>query len=819
MRRTSTILLLALSCSSLPLLLNACQVADGDIAASAALTAINLSASSDLVSERASHITGTIDLGYTSTQSVDVEILDNGVSVYSATFPADSAQINIDTTVALLFEGSNVLVAQATYNGQTVSQSLSLSVLAPLQTLTTEATTDALDERRTTLTGELVLGYTSDDFVAIRILDNSVPIYSTSSASSSLSIPIDATLDLLFEGANTLTVEASYAGQTISQSVSVNVLGPVQDLTAQATSDTLDQRTSRVTGDITLGYTSDDFVTVSILDNSVPVYSNTVAADSLSIPIDATVDLMFEGANTLTVEAEYAGSLATTSIDLTLPSALQAFELSPASSSVTELAVQLDGTAALGWMSAQDAVLTILVNGQSVSTQSYDASASLDLSFSERLPLSLEGSNTIEARLSYQGNVLSDSFNVTVPIGVESLSLIPNSSPPTTLSTRVTGTAALGYTSDLPAQLDIWVEGDLAFTQIFDATASTTVGFDTTVALPHAGDNEIIATLQYGSTTLTDGFTVAVAGAIQDFSLSPASGTVDIYETSVTGSATLGYTSDVPAVLDVMVDGSSVYTQTVDVSSNATPSLSATIPLTHNGDNEVTARLSYDGAVYTDGFTVAVAPPSPVVTFPISTGWNEDFTDGVSMVVTDVITVDAQTGWQTDGVSFSTDGGLTWMPAISKGGGDWEVSLLNPTILSQPIVLRVDSSNNGTTHTTYSYDTVSVDPRFDCGDSGAMLPSNDLIQDNREEVRTMSGYFSDPNSLHSVNFVISGRFEGDDYTVVGQNMVHGPMFIDTLFRVDRLKCGGNCQDPYDLEVFVDGQSVCSRGNYGDVIEY
>lgn len=79
-------------------------------------------------------------------------------------------------------------------------------------------------------------------------------------------------------------------------------------LEATATANTLDVRTTQITGSVTLGYTSDQLVAITVYDNGVAVWADAVDADALSIPIDATITLEpFE--NDVVVEATYNGQV------------------------------------------------------------------------------------------------------------------------------------------------------------------------------------------------------------------------------------------------------------------------------------------------------------------------------------------------------------------------------------------------------------------------------------------------------------------------------------------------------------------------------
>lgn len=97
-----------------------------------------------------------------------------------------------------------------------------------MSTLDVTASTDQLAIRSSQITGTLTLGYTSDQLVAIRILDNGAPVWAGTSPAADLAIPIDATITLdPFE--NDVVVEATYNGQVAQQQIALAV--PVLDPT------------------------------------------------------------------------------------------------------------------------------------------------------------------------------------------------------------------------------------------------------------------------------------------------------------------------------------------------------------------------------------------------------------------------------------------------------------------------------------------------------------------------------------------------------------------------------------------------------------
>ena len=115
-------------------------------------------------------------------------------------------------------------------------------------------------------------------------------------------------------------------------------------MNVEASNDTLDQRLSRVTGEVTVAYTSTELLELEILDNGISVFANSYAVErGLTVTVDAEVGLLFEELNNLSVSATYNGDTVTTSLPVTVPSSLQAFSLIPSVTAVDELAVEVIG--------------------------------------------------------------------------------------------------------------------------------------------------------------------------------------------------------------------------------------------------------------------------------------------------------------------------------------------------------------------------------------------------------------------------------------------------------------------------------------------
>jgi hypothetical protein len=101
-----------------------------------------------------------------------------------------------------------------------------------------------------------------------------------------------------------------------------------------------------------------------------------------------------------------------------------------------------------------------------------------------------------------------------------------------------------------------------------------------------------------------------------------------------------------------------------------------------------------------------------------------------------------------------------------------------------------------------------------------MLPNRKLLRDNRTEVRSMIGYFGDPDGGHTLTFVIEFTDEnGDTFVNPAIVLTKGRTSVDVQYNVDQFRCNNNpCTDSYDLSLFVDGQAVCSQIAFGTIAE-
>jgi len=312
---------------------------------------------------------------------------------------------------------------------------------------------------------------------------------------------------------------------------------------------------------------------------------------------------------------------------------------------------------------------------------------------------------------------------------------------------------------------------------------------------------------------LTDTDVVTVSEGIASFTLTPSTTAVDVYEVTVTAAGAAGYLSEDRATLVISVNGQQVFDQSFDISASADISASPTIPLSKAGPNEIVATLSYQGNHLTQTATVSVAPATPQLTFP---SWTTAFTQSGNATIT------TATGWSIDDVSFARDSG-EFFPASMISAGVYELALANLDIGDNALTVRVQTSNLGHSQTHYFFDTVpGVAPVFDCNDSSKMSPTSTLIRNNSTETRTMLGYFGDPDGGHTVSFVITFDDDnGDTFVNPSTTLSYGRTSIETDLDVNRFRCNGTgCSNKnYDLDVFVDGVSLCSKPAYGIILDF
>jgi len=121
----------------------------------------------------------------------------------------------------------------------------------------------------------------------------------------------------------------------------------------------------------------------------------------------------------------------------------------------------------------------------------------------------------------------------------------------------------------------------------------------------------------------------------------------------------------------------------------------------------------------------------------------------------------------------------------------------------------------------------SAMPEFDCSDQDAMLPSTTLIRNMGTETRTFVGQFGNPENGHSVTFTLTyDNYYGDTFQSVGSVTDYGRTSITVQFDVSEATCDigqppdrHDCDQPYRLDVMVDGERLCAQNNYGNIHTY
>lgn len=215
--------------ASMGLVMFGCGVHDADLSTSAALIGLDFTASTDLLLHRQTHITGQMTLGYTSTQLVQLRILDNGLSAYADSVPAASAKVPeltlpIDQTIDLLADGPNEITVEATYNGQTVQKKTVVTVPAPIQAFKLNPAASAVNVFQVGLTGSATFGYLSARPATLEIAVEGATVHVENvDASTNPSATVNVTVPLLREGANRIAATLRYSGQELTQKTLVTM--------------------------------------------------------------------------------------------------------------------------------------------------------------------------------------------------------------------------------------------------------------------------------------------------------------------------------------------------------------------------------------------------------------------------------------------------------------------------------------------------------------------------------------------------------------------------------------------------------------------
>ncbi len=301
------------------------------------------------------------------------------------------------------------------------------------------------------------------------------------------------------------------------------------------------------------------------------------------------------------------------------------------------------------------------------------------------------------------------------------------------------------------------------------------------------------------------------SGSLDTFTVSAASDEVAVMQVSVSGQASLSYSSIDNATVEFFVNGKSLFEESHNASEQLSFDFSATLAL-DPGPNDIVAQIRYNGDTLSQSFTVTAAPANPSIVLPV---WTNSFTQSGTATIT------PGTGWNIENLSYQVDDGA-FVPAEDLGNGDFDIALQNLDIGDSRLTLRVATSNGGFEQVHFFSDVVSgIAPVFDCMQSTSMLPTSRLIGNNNAEVRSMQGYFGDPDGGHTITFVIAFVDDnGESYVNPATVITKGRTSVDVSYNVDRFRCNNNpCNDTYDISLLVDGQPICSRTAFGVIEEF
>jgi hypothetical protein len=215
MKNILIILLLSVFTSS-------CQVTDGDLLKTQPLLSLEAQASTDSLTLKKTTVSGTIGIGYTSDSSVGIRILDNGVELFNGNILAQALEIPFSEEIILTDEGNNDLIVEVNYGDKILSKKIEVIVASSVVDLVVSASETDLHRFTTVISGQIDLGYESQLPVLVTILDNGVEIFKESMDASGLSLDFQKEIHLLYDGQNSLVVEASRNKSAISREILVN---------------------------------------------------------------------------------------------------------------------------------------------------------------------------------------------------------------------------------------------------------------------------------------------------------------------------------------------------------------------------------------------------------------------------------------------------------------------------------------------------------------------------------------------------------------------------------------------------------------------
>ncbi len=195
------------------------------------------------------------------------------------------------------------------------------------------------------------------------------------------------------------------------------------------------------------------------------------------------------------------------------------------------------------------------------------------------------------------------------PGAIQGFELVPDATVVDQYRVHVTGKASFGWYSQSQAVLSVSVNGKEVYAESLWVTAPdgmpTADGTDPAenslekllsfdLPLSSVGYNDVVAVLKYGGHEAKVQFQVFVPGSIE---LLEAAAPTEVQELSVevSGRALFGHLSMERAALEILVNGTKVYEENMDVSQLSEHPFSVRVPL-REGANEIVVRLRYDGA-------------------------------------------------------------------------------------------------------------------------------------------------------------------------------------------------------------------------------
>lgn len=394
-------------------------------------------------------------------------------------------------------------------------------------------------------------------------------------------------------------------------------------------------------------------------------------------------------------------------------------------------------------------------------------------------------------------------------------------------STTIKGTLTLGYTGQQLVTVRILDNGVPVHASSLAADALS-VPFEATIDLLSGGANELTVEATYNGQTVQKKLSATVPAPLHAFTFAAAASRVAVFSSGFTGQITFGHFSPALATLELQVEGATVYSASIDVSTSLTAPIAATLPLARVGSNAIVAIVRYQGAELSARTSVEFAWDAPVLDNAIV--WGSQVlvpaTANEAAKLTLSGTADltgVNPGYTLDAVRYATDGG-PFAPAPKGADGKYSFALVNPDLGIREVTVEVVTSNDGRTQTTvFKRPTPAIRPVFDCNASSSMLPVNNLISNNALEYRSLVGYFGNPASAHVLAFSLTGptRTNGVQDTVVGRVLTAGSTTTSVEFNVNPFRCNMNnnnsCSVNYALEFAVDGIRQCiSNQSFGTI---